>query len=135
MRDRVKSLKRIIEVQKHLHNMEELKYARLKQILDRCQSDQRELSDALSGEDALHGLFTDVTVRRLKSLQSEERKMLPAMEAQARIVLAHGGRLRNSERLSEELAVELRRVEEREELDQLLEAGFAIGGASSKQDR
>jgi hypothetical protein len=135
MRDRVKSLKRIIEVQKHLHNMEELKYARLKQILDRCQSDQRELSDALSGEDALHGLFTDVTVRRLKSLQSEERKMLPAMEAQARIVLAHGGKLRNSERLSEELAVELRRVEEREELDQLLEAGFAIGGASSKQDR
>jgi hypothetical protein len=115
--------------------MEELKYARMKQILDRCQSDQRELSDALSGEDALHGLFTDVTVRRLKSLQQEESKLLPAMEAQARIVLAHGGRLRNSERLSEDLAVELRRVEEREELDQLLEAGFAMGGASSKQDR
>jgi hypothetical protein len=134
MRDRVRSLKRILEVQKHLHSMEELKYARLKQIIDRCQSEQRELANALSGEDALHGLFTDVTVRRLKSLQQEEGKLLPAMEAQTRVLLEHSGRLRNSERLSEELAVELRRVEEREELESLLEAGFAQS-ASSKQDR
>ncbi|MDQ8699067.1 hypothetical protein [Hyphomicrobium sp. LHD-15] len=134
MRDRVRSLKRIVEVQRHLHSLEELKYARLKQSLDQCQSEQRELANALSGEDALHGLFTDVTVRRLKSLQQEETKLLPVMEAQARVLLAHSGRLRNSERLSEELAVELRRVEEREELEELLEARFALSGASSKQD-
>jgi hypothetical protein len=135
MRDRVRSLKRIVEVQRHLHSLEELKYARLKHSLDQCRGEQRELSEALSGEDALHGLFTDVTVRRLKSLQQEESKLLPVMEAQARVLLSHGGRLRNSERLSEDLAVELRRVEEREELEQLLEAGFARDGASSKQDR
>lgn len=134
MRDRVRSLKRIVEVQRHLHSLEELKYARLKQSLDQCQSEQRELANALSGEDALHGLFTDVTVRRLKSLQQEESKLLPVMEAQAQVLLAHSGRLRNSERLSEELAVELRRVEEREELEELLEARFALSGASSKQD-
>ncbi len=134
MRDRVRSLKRIVEVQRHLHSLEELKYARLKQSLDQCQSEQRELANALSGEDALHGLFTDVTVRRLKSLQQEESKLLPVMEAQAQVLLAHSGRLRNSERLSEELAIELRRVEEREELEELLEARFALSGASSKQD-
>lgn len=135
MRDRVRGLKRILEVQKHLHSMEELKYARLQQQMTRCQTEQRELAEALSGEGALHGLFTDVTVRRLKSLRQEESKLLPELEAQMQVVVAHGGRVRNSERLAEELAVELRRVEEREELERLLEAGFAQNGASSKQDR
>ncbi|HEX2841762.1 hypothetical protein [Hyphomicrobium sp.] len=135
MRDRVKSLKRIVDVQRHLHSMEEIKYARLQQELTRCQSEQSSLTDALSGEGALHGLFTDMTVRRLKSLQQEEARLKPAAEAQARVLLEHGGRLRNSERLTEELDAELRRVEEREELERLLEAGFAQKGASSKQDR
>jgi len=135
MRDRVKGLKRILEVQKHLHSMEELKYARLQQKLTQCRSEQEALATALSGEGALHGLFTDMTVRRLKSLQQEEAKLVPEVEAQARVMVEHGGRVRNSERLAEELGVELRRLEEREELEQLLEAGFAQKAASSKQDR
>ncbi len=135
MRDRVKSLKRILEVQRHLHSLEELKFARLKQQVTRCQSEQSALTEALSDEGALHGLFLDVTVRRIKSLQQEENRLAPELDAQARVLVEHGGRMRNSERLSEELAVELRRVEEREELEQLLEAGFALRSASLKQDR
>jgi phage terminase small subunit len=135
MRDRVKSLKRIADVQKQLHNLEEVKYARLQQRMAECRSAQDELSKALSNDDALHGLFVDVTVRRLKSLRHEEAKLVPEMEAQARVVLEHGGRLRNSERLKEELTVELKRIEEREELERLLEAGFAQALASSEQDR
>jgi hypothetical protein len=135
MRDRVRSLKRIADVQKQLHNLEEVKYARLQQRMAECRSAQDELSKALSNDDALHGLFVDVTVRRLKSLRQEEAKLVPEMEAQARVVLEHGGRLRNSERLKEELTVELKRIEEREELERLLEAGFAQALASSEQDR
>ena len=135
MRDRVKSLKSILEVQRHLHSLEELKFARLKQQVTRCQSEQSALREALSDEGALHGLFLDVTVRRIKSLQQEENRLAPDLDAQARVLVEHGGRMRNSERLSEELAVELRRVEEREELEQLLEAGFAQRSASPKQDR
>lgn len=135
MRDRVKSLKRILEVQRHLHSMEELKHARLQQKMARCQGEQQELSEALSSEGALHGLFLDMTVRRLTALRNEEAKLKPEVEAQARVLLEHGGRVRNSERLAEDLQVELRRVEEREDLEQLLEAGFARAAASSKQDR
>ncbi len=129
------SLKRIADVQKQLHNLEEVKYARLQQKMTECRSAQDELSKALSNDDALHGLFVDVTVRRLKSLRQEEAKLAPEIEAQARVVLEHGGRLRNSERLKDELTVELRRIEEREELERLLEAGFAQALASSEQDR
>lgn len=134
MRDRAKSLKRILEVQRQLHALEELKFARLKQQVTECQNEQRALTEALSGEEALAGLFMDVTVRRIKSLQQEESRLIPQVEAQARVLVEHGGRMRNSERLAEEVAVEMRREEERRELEQLLEAGFAQR-ASSKQDR
>lgn len=135
MRDRVRSLKRILDVQRHLHNVEELKFARLKHQVQQCQSEQRELATALSDEGALHGLFLDMTVRRLKSLQQEESRLAPELEAQARVLVEHGGRMRNSERLSEELAAEVAREDERRELEELLEARFAKDGASSKQDR
>lgn len=135
MRDRVRSLKRILQVQKHLHSVEELKFARLKQKVQECQSEQRALAAALSEDGALHGLFLDMTVRRLKSLQQEEGRLKPELEAQARVLVEHGGRMRNSERLSEGLALEVARDEERRELEALLEARFAQEGASSKQDR
>jgi hypothetical protein len=77
----------------------------------------------------------DVTVRRIKSLQQEEARLAPEVDAQARVLVQHAGRLRNSERLSEELQVEMRRVEEREELERLLESGLAIQRASSEQDQ
>lgn len=134
MRERVQSLKRILDVQRHLHSREEVKYARLKQELNACQGEQRALSEALSEDDALHGLFMDVTVRRIKSLQQEEARLTPEVEAQARVLVQHAGRLRNSERLAEELAVELRRAQEREELERLLESGLAVQRASSEQD-
>ncbi|MBX9864280.1 MAG: hypothetical protein K2Y42_16195 [Hyphomicrobium sp.] len=135
MRDRVRSLTRIADVQKQLHNLEEVKYARLQQRMAECRAAQDELAKALSSDDALHGLFVDVTVRRLKSLRQEEAKLAPEIEAQARVVLEHGGRLRNSERLKDELTVELGRIEEREELELLLEARFAQNFASSEQDQ
>lgn len=134
MRDRVKSLKRILEVQRHLHSVEELKLARLKQQVLQCQSEQRALAAALSEDGALRDLFLDVTARRIKSLQQEESRLAPALEAQARVLIEHGGRMRNSERLSEELAVEVAREDERRELEQLLEARFARDGSSSEQD-
>lgn len=135
MRDRVKSLKRVLKVQKHLHAREEIKYVRLKQKVHKCQDEQRDLANALSDDDALHGLFLDVTVRRLQALRLEEARLQPLVEAQARVLSEHGARLSNSERLAEELGEELRRTDERLELEQLLEAGFAQKGASSEQDR
>lgn len=135
MRDRVRSLKRILEVQRHLHSVEEVKFARLKQKVQECQNEQRALSEALSEEGALHGLFLDVTVRRIKSLQQDESRLMPLLDAQAKVLVEHGGRMRNSERLADALAVEVAREDERRELEELLEARLAQDAASSKQDQ
>ncbi len=135
MRDRVKNLKRVHQVQKQLHALEELKYVRLKQKVQQCQDEQQELANSLSSEDALHGLFLDMTVRRVQALRLEEARLTPLVEAQSRVLSEHSARLSNSERLSAELGEELKRTDERLELERLLEAGFAQSGASSEQDR
>ncbi|HRO50524.1 MAG TPA: hypothetical protein PLW75_10335 [Hyphomicrobium sp.] len=135
MRDRVKNLKRVLKVQKQLHALEELKYVRLQQKVLQCQEEQRDLTNSLSSDDALHGLFLDMTVRRVQALRLEEARLAPLVEAQLRVLSEHSARLSNSERLSAELGEELKRNDERLELEQLLEAGFAQSGASSKQDR
>lgn len=135
MRDRVRSLKRILEVQRHLHSVEELKFARLKQRVTRCESEQEALTEALSDNGALHSLFMDVTARRIQSLRQEAARLAPQLEAQARVLAEHGGRMRNSERLAAEVFAEQQREEERQDLEWLLEARLARPGASPEQDR
>lgn len=135
MRGRSQSAKRMLEVQKHLHSVEELKYLRLKQQIDKCETEQRELTEALSSEDALHGLFLDMSVRRIKALKQEEIRLMPLLQEQARVLVDHGGRIKNTERLVKELEYEELRAEERSDLEEILEVMLAKGSASLKQDR
>jgi hypothetical protein len=135
MRGRSQNAKRMLEVQKHLHSIEELKYLRLKQQIDKCETEQRELTEALSSEDALHGLFLDMSVRRIQALKQEEIRLMPLLQKQARVLVDHGGRIKNTERLVKELEYEERRDEERSDLEEILEVMLAKSSASLKQDR
>lgn len=132
---RSQSAKRMLVVQKHLHSIEELKYLRLKQKIDKCETEQRELTEALSGEDALHGLFLDMSVRRIQALKQEEIRLMPLLQNQERVLVDHGGRIKSTERLVEGLEYEERRAEERSDLEEILEVTLAKGSASLKQDR
>jgi hypothetical protein len=135
MKDRARAAERILGVQKQLHRIEELKYAQIQQKLSRAETDQVELTQALSQDDALHGLFVDVTVRRLAALRQEAARLGAELESQAKALLEHGGRLKNAERLKDDLAVEIRRADERKELERILEVALVKGDASLKQDR
>jgi hypothetical protein len=135
MKDRARAAERILSVQKQLHRIEELKYAQIQQKLARAETDQLELTQALSEDEALHGLFVDVTVRRLVALRQEAARLGEALKSQAKALLEHGGRLKNAERLKDDLEVEIRRVDERKELERILEVSLAKGDASLKQDR
>ncbi len=89
----------------------------------------------MSEDEALHGLFVDMTVRRLIALRQEAARLGAELEEQAKALIEHGGRLKNAERLRDDLDVEVRRVDERKELEQMLEVTLARGDASLKQDR
>ena len=134
MKARARAAERILEVQKQLHRLEELKFAQLQQRMAKLEAEQRELTQALSEDDALHGLFVDMTVRRLQTLKAEESRLKPEWQARAERVIEHGGRVRNAERLKDELDVEVRRLDERTELEEVLEVRLASGDASLKQD-
>ncbi len=99
------------------------------------ETDQAELTQALSEDEALHGLFIDMTVRRLITLRQEAARLGAELEEQAKALIEHGGRLKNAERLRDNLGVEIRRVDERKELERILEVSLARGDASLKQDR
>lgn len=134
MASRVKTVKRILDVQTHLHNLAEVKYLEVQQKIDRTEKDEQELLTALSGDGALHGLFVDVTVKRLKVLRQARADLLIELERAAKVVREQGGRMKNAERLLVDLKVEERRAEERSMLDEVLEVALAGGTASLKQD-
>jgi hypothetical protein len=135
MKDRARAAERIVNVQKQLHRIEEIKYAQIQQKLAQAETDQLELTRALSEDEALHGLFVDMTVRRLIALRQEAARLGAELEEQAKALIEHGGRLKNAERLRDDLGVEVRRVDERKELERILEVTLIRGDASLKQDR
>jgi hypothetical protein len=135
MKDRARAAERIVNVQKQLHRIEEIKYAQIQQKLAQAETDQLELTRALSEDEALHGLFVDMTVRRLIALRQEAARLGVELEEQAKALIEHGGRLKNAERLRDDLGVEVRRVDERKELERILEVTLIRGDASLKQDR
>src|SRR5690606_7676641 len=127
--------RRMFTVQKHLHRLEELKYVKLAQEIDRCEAEQRELTKALAADDALHGLFLDMSVRRIQALKLEESRLKPLLARQGRALADHGRRVNITERLVRELDNEERRAEERWELEEILEVSLVLSSASLKQDQ
>ncbi len=134
MKDRARSARRILEVQRQLHRLEELKYALVQQQLAKAEQEQLELTQALSEDGALHSLFIDMSARRLTALRQEAGRLAAEREVRARSLLAHAGRLKNAERLADDLELELRRAGERAELEEVLDVALA-SDASLKQDR
>ena len=115
--------------------MAEATHLKIRQRIEELERDQRELAEALSGEGALHGLFTDITVRRINALRQEVASLTPLFEQSARELLEQGGRLKSAERLLADLEVEVQRVEERADLEAILEIALTRDSASLKQDR
>jgi glutamine phosphoribosylpyrophosphate amidotransferase len=134
MKDRSKSAHRILAVQKQLHRIEELKLAQFQKRVAMLENEQADLMGALSEDDALQGLFIDMTVRRLTASRLQVSQLEPELEAASKSVLEHAGRVRNAERLADELDEELRRAAERQDLEDILEISLTSEDASLKQD-
>jgi hypothetical protein len=134
MKSRALTAQRVLEVQKSLHRLEEIKFVQVQQRLAANEREQLELTRALSEDGALHSLFIDMTARRLIALRQEANRLSREMEERARALIDHAGRLRTAERLTEALDLDLRRAGERTELEEILDLSVARSDASLKQD-
>jgi hypothetical protein len=121
MSRRLKSLSRLVAVQRQLHHAEEARLAVLKRDEAGVDHEKRALIAALNGDDALRGLFLDAAVRRMKALTEKGDALRRAREAQVREVLRHGARLKQAERMLAVARQQARRDGEKAALSEVIE--------------
>lgn len=135
MKSRAEGARRVLKVQRYLYEMAETRYLKKKAKVDACDANSRELVEALGGEGGLHGLFTDVTVKRIEALKQKAGQLRPEVEELRRVFMAQTGKYKTAQRVSEDLDADEQRLRERQELDELIEATLSARTASLKQDQ
>ncbi len=120
MQARVRKIRRIVKAQEQLKLAEEWRLRSLDGRLAKTEAAEGELVAALGAESALHGLFVDATVRRLRAVAEDAARIREAKERQSRKLLASATLLRTAERLSATAEQEMQREIEKKELLELI---------------
>jgi hypothetical protein len=128
--DRRRKIARLLLVQDRMHQLAELKLARLAQRRSEIDAARVDLIHALNDDGAFNGLFVDAIARRLEKLAREAEHVDRAKAEQAKRVLAEARRMKTTERLSGRLDREARRAREKVDFNALLEAFAQLDDAS-----
>jgi hypothetical protein len=121
MQTRAQKIKRIVRAQEQLKLAEEWRLRSLDGQLADAWVSERELLTSLGTDNALHGLFLDATVRRLRTVAEEVERIRKQQERQSRKLLASAIRLKSAEQLSAAVERDSRREIEKKELLDLIE--------------
>jgi len=121
MQTRAQKIKRIVRAQEQLKLAEEWRLRSLDGQLADAWVSERELLTSLRTDNALHGLFLDATVRRLRTVAEEVERIRKQQERQSRKLLASAIRLKSAEQLSAAAERDSRREIEKKELLDLIE--------------
>ena len=122
MQSRIKSLRRILAVQKDLQKLAEWKLAQLQRKELDLQKDQERLVTYLDEDHAFTPTYAKTIAARLHSLAAERQKTVIEKQLQTERVLEQVRRVGQAERRVEATAEILRRTEERRELAETIEA-------------
>jgi hypothetical protein len=130
MRQRLKSLQRLLAVQKDLHRLAEWRFARLEQQLHTLRGEQQRLLSYLDG-DRLFGLaYTKPIFERLRALETAKGRLTHERDEQRLIMLQGARRMGQVAHVTEVVADECRREDEKRELDAAIEAALNRTDAS-----
>lgn len=130
MKQRLKKVERIVKVQRHLHRNAELQLANLQRQEGELRAAQQELMQTMSDTDALHGLFVDVMAKRLKALAVEEARTQTAITAQKAVAIERALQVKRTEKVQARMKEDSRRIEEKKDLNAILEAMIQKGSTS-----
>ena len=130
MQSRAKKIQRIVRAQEQLKLAEEWRLRALEGRLAEVEASERGLLTSLGTDNALHGLFLDATVRRLRSVAEEAARLEQQREQQSRKLLASATRLKSAERLLDAAERETERGLEKKDLLDLIEQIAAPTDAS-----
>lgn len=121
MKQRLKKIDRLIKVQQHLHRKAELDLVALQRKEGELKAAQEDLLQTMGESDALHGLFVNVLAKRLKDLSLEEARTQAEIVGQKSLTLERALQVKRSERMHSRVKEDIRRVQEKVELAEILE--------------
>jgi len=121
MEKRIERARRLLKVLEQLHRIEEQKKIELERRHAELERSQEDVIDALNTDDALHGMFIDNSVRRLRSLALEARRVGEAHNAQAQRLLDRAAKLKTAERLKTTLEQDTGRIRKENELREVID--------------
>jgi hypothetical protein len=122
MQARLKSLRRILAVQKDLQRLAEWKLATLQRREADLQKDQERLVTYLDEDHSFTPTYAKTIADRLRTLGAERQRAAVEKQIQAERVLDQTRRLGQTERRVDTAAALLRRIEERQDLAEVIEA-------------
>jgi hypothetical protein len=121
MDERALKAHRILDVQRQLHRIEEWKMSDLQRQLEELDASQQSLIRALNDDDALQGLFIDMTARRLHALSEQASDVGRAQQEQAQRLEDRAAQVISAERLCEGLDQEALLEDGKRQLRDILE--------------
>lgn len=121
MRNRLRSLARILKVQDELHRREERNLAVLKQREAALVQERDELLQALDRHDTLYGAFIYPMAKRLRSIDESEARVKSEQQRVSRNILERARQKKRTERLHAGMTGAWQRDEEKRELLDLVE--------------
>lgn len=124
MRQRLKSLQRVLSVQKDMHRLAEWRLAALERQLEAMRQEQARLVSYLDDDSLLALSYTKTIVERLRSLEENRQGVTQARDQQRLLLLQNSRQMEQITHAAEAAADQCRRSEERRELDAAIEAAL-----------
>lgn len=130
MRQRLKSLQRILTVQKDMHRLAEWRFAKLERQLHALHAEQKRLLSYLDDERLFTIAYTKPILERLRALEEAKARLTRQRDEQSLILLEDARRMGQVMNAAEAVAEQCRRHDEKRELDAAIDAALSRAAAS-----
>ena len=130
MKQRIRKIDRILKVQQHLQKEAELKLSTLGKEALELKAAQEATIQAMNDHATLHGLFVDVSAKRLQSLSAQASRVETAKIAQKAVVIDKAMQTKRTEKMLSSLKEQRRQESEKKDLASILEM-IATGRSAS----
>jgi hypothetical protein len=131
MKQRHKSLEKILALQEQLHRLSTWKLASLEQQRVNLEEAQKETIEAIDRDVTMNGVLVAGATRHLRGIDRKIEAVKAQHVVQSRVALEQGARTKLAERLVGSVEAKVRKQQERSDLGDLIERSVAKRGASS----
>jgi len=129
VKDRIKKLNRVLKVQEQLRQQAELKLATVRREISELKATQEALIQTMNEHETLHGLFIDVTAKRIQALAGQTAQKEVTKAAQEKAAFEAAMQVKRTEKALSGLEDAKRRDDEKKDLISIIEAFAHTDGA------